>query len=206
MSKELLKNKEFLKIINEFLKKSEVIDVLLIGSVIRGKEKPNDIDLIVVYTEKAGNIAELDYALKKKLNDISKDFEITGKKYSELFKSAFIARESLLSEAYSFRSKNFFSRGLGYQNLILFKYSLKTLSSSKKIQLHYSLYGRGREMGFIERNGCYKFADNTLLCPIENSELLKEFFTKWKIEYFEFPIILPGRIVKYKLKIISKNK
>lgn len=200
MLKELLKNKRFLKIINSFLKKPEVIDVLLVGSVIRGKEHPNDIDLFVIYSESARNIIDLDYSLRKELKEISSNFEITGNRYSELFRPEFTAREAILAEAYSFRTKKSFSEGLGYNNLILFKYSIKTLSNSKKIQLHYSLYGRGKEKGVVEKNNCYKFANNTLLCPIKNSEFLKEFFAKWKIEYLDFPIIIPDRIVKYKLK------
>lgn len=201
MLKDLLKSKKFLKIINNFLKKPEVVDVLLVGSVIRGKEKPNDIDLFVIYSENAKNLIDLDYSLRKELKEISKDFEITGSRYSELFKPEFIAREAVLAEAYSFRTKKFFSQGLGYQNLVLFKYSLKELNKSKKMQFYYALHGRGKEKGLLKQNQCYKFSEGILLCPAINSETIKNFLERWKLKYLNFPILIPNRIAGERLEL-----
>lgn len=200
MLKELLKNREFLKIINKSLKKQEIIDILLIGSAVRGKENPNDIDLIVIYIEKTKDIIELNYALKKDLSRISKDFEIIGKRYSELFKPVFIAREAILSESYSFRTKKPFSEGLGYANFVLFRYSLKKMSKSKKMQFYYALHGRGKREGILKKSNGYKFSEGIILCPVENSEFLKEFFEKWHLKYLDFPALIPNRIVGYKLE------
>jgi len=200
MLKELLKNKKFLKIISKFLKEKEIIDILLVGSLIRGNKIPNDIDIFVIYSLDSKKLNDLNYDLKRKLKEIDKKFEVTGKRYEDLFSSEFPARESILSEGYSLRNKKFFSEGLGYKNLILFKYSLKNLSNSKRIQFYYSLYGRGKDKGILNKNNCYKFSDSIILSPIENSNLIKDFLERCKIEYLDFPIIIPERIVKYKLK------
>ena len=37
---------------NEFYKKNNLIDILLFGSIVKGKDKPNDIDLLIISLNK----------------------------------------------------------------------------------------------------------------------------------------------------------
>jgi len=203
MLKELLKNKKFSKIIEEYLKKSEIIDIILFGSIIRGKENPKDIDLLVIYSQSTKDIIEMNHTLKKQLEDTIQNIEITGKKYNEIFNQEFLARESILSEGFSMRQRKFLSECFGYKNFVLFRYSLKNLNKSKRMTFYYSLYGRGKEKGILEKNKSYKFSSTIILASVENSEVIKSFLEKWKINYTEFPIIIPETIIKYSL---SKEK
>jgi len=198
MLKELLKNREFCRIISNFLENEKVIDVILAGSALKGKEEPEDIDIFVIY-HNSRNTLELDYKLRKKLEKIDKRVRISGKKYEDLFRPEFVAREAIL-QGYSFKAKKMFSEGFGYKNFVLFKYSLGEMSKSKRMQFYYALHGRGREEGLLKKNKCYKFSDSVILCLIENSEIIKEFFEKWKIECLSFPVMIPERVAKYKIK------
>ena len=72
MLKELLKNKKFAKIIKEFLKRPEILDIIIFGSVTRGKEKPKDIDLLIIYAQKTKDIIEINYKITKKLKGLAK--------------------------------------------------------------------------------------------------------------------------------------
>src|SRR3989344_1739284 len=67
MSKILLKNIKFLYEINEFYNKNKdkIIDIILFGSAIKGKENPRDIDLLILFKEKKD--LDLSYELKKRL-------------------------------------------------------------------------------------------------------------------------------------------
>lgn len=208
MLKELLKNKKFLKIIKEALKKPEILDIILFGSYVKGKEKPNDIDLLILYSPKTKDIIEINYKIRKELEKVSKNIEVIGKFYSELFSSEFLARESILSEGFSLSNQKFLSECFGYKNLILFKYYLKEMNKSERMRFYYSLYGRGNEKGLLEKNQSYKFSETVILAPLENSEVIKDFLEKWKIEYIEFPILIPDNISNNKIKngIITKNK
>ena|SRR3989344_4805542 len=198
MLKQLLKNKEFLKIIRVFLEKPEIVDIILFGSSIRGKDTPEDIDLLVVYSRE--EIIDINYELRKKLEGINKNIEIIGKRYEDIFKPEFVAREAILSEGFSFRQKNFISRGFGYDNFILFRYSLKGFNKSRRMQFYYSLYGRGNMEGLLKKSNSNKFSDSIILCPIENSELIKDFFEKLKIKFVQSPILIPNRTIKYLVK------
>ena len=63
MFHELLKNKAFTSKIHGFFQenKAEVLDIILIGSTVRGKESPQDIDILLLFKTKEN--LDLAYAL-----------------------------------------------------------------------------------------------------------------------------------------------
>jgi len=203
MLKELLKNKEFCKITEKFLEKENVLDLILFGSSIKGKSEPNDIDIIIIYSKKSKDNEESTYNLKKEFGAIDKKIELIEKDYEELFSPTFVAREAFISEGFSIKRKEFISKTLGYSSFVLFKYALRNLNASRRMQFYYSLYGRGKEEGMLKKNNAHKFSNEVILSSVQNSEIFKDFFEKWKIEYLEFPIIIPERIAKS--KIIDKS-
>lgn len=196
MLKNLLENKIFCKVIQDYLKKENVLDLILFGSSIRGKEKPSDIDLLIIYAKKSKENEEITYKLRKELESIDKRIEITDKSYEELFSSSFLARTALLSEGFSLKNNKSFTESLGYTQYTLFKYSIKNLTQTKRMQFHYSLYGRGKNKGLLDKTQSIKFSNEMILAPINNSELIKDFLEQWKIEFKNFPMIIPSRIIE----------
>jgi predicted nucleotidyltransferase len=190
----LLKSREFSSAISEFYKNrmSEILDVVVFGSAVKGKEKPNDVDVLLLFRDKEDLDAA--YELRKKLEKFV-EVHVTTKTYAGLFDRNFKAREVFLGEGYSMVRKEFVSKGLGYANLSLFKYELKGFSQSKRMQLQYALYGRDRISGVVKEWALRKFADSVFLCPVYNVERLKEFFDGWSIRFEQFPVLIPERVV-----------
>lgn len=188
----LLKNTKFLYEIKEFYKKNanKIIDIILFGSSIKGKEEPKDIDLLILFKEKKD--FDLSYELKKKLKKFN--LEITLKSYKELFENTFKAREAILSEGFSLIQNKFISSGFGFNNFILFKYELKNLNKSDRMRFYYSLYGRGKQFGILKKLNLIKFSETIVLCPIENEYNMVNYLDTWKIKYTKFPILIPERI------------
>jgi len=195
MSKELLKNIRFKSEIKDFFEKNkeDILDIILFGSSVRGKEKPKDIDILMLYKDKKD--IDISYELKKRLKTKGYNAEITDKTYKELFEETFKARESILSEGYSLVYDKFLSEGLGYMNLILFKYELKGFNKSDRMRFYYSLYGRTKEQkGILKELNAVKFSETILLCPAEIADKIKEYLENWKIKFIEFPILIPSRL------------
>ena len=69
MLSRLLSSKAFQSAINAFWKenKESIIDIILFGSVMKGKEKPNDIDILLLTKGKMEN--DKVYQLRKKIED-----------------------------------------------------------------------------------------------------------------------------------------
>lgn len=199
MLKNLLKNIKFQSIINNFFNKNKdkVIDILLFGSIVREKEKPKDVDILIIYKTKPD--IELEYNLRKNLEKIYIKAEITSVSYKDLFKPTFLIREAFLSEAYSLINKKFISKALGYSNFILFKYNINKFNKSQRMRFYYSLYGRKKEdKGILQRTNSYKFSDRIIITPIDKSEAMREYLDNWNISYLDTPILLPTRIVESK--------
>jgi predicted nucleotidyltransferase len=174
-------------------KNKEVLDILLFGSVMKGKENIRDLDLLIIFKEKKS--LELVYQFRKLLEPLVKvPVEVTGKAYSELFQEGFLAKEALLSEAYSLIFRKSFSEGLGFRNQFLFHYALKGKSKSERMRFYYSLYGRNGP-GMLEKLKAIKFAETILLCPVESKEPMKNFLQSWKLEFRELPVLIPKRIL-----------
>lgn len=198
MLKELLKNTKFLSEIKKFFRQNEmnVIDMLLFGSFIRGKENPRDIDLMVLTVS---NIRQdRIYELHKSLEKLCPNIEITSVSYKELLSSNFIARESFLTEGYSIINKKYVSEGLGFDSFVLIRYNISSLNKSDRMRFYYSLYGRGKRGGMLYELKGYKFSDNILMVPINCLEQAKDYIDNWKMKHFEIPVLIPSRIIQSK--------
>jgi hypothetical protein len=70
------------------------------------------------------------------------------------------------------------------------------------MSFYYTLYGRGKEKGFLEKKIAIKFSNEIILSFSDNSEIFKDFFKSWKLEYVDFPILVPLTEVKHSLNKI----
>src|SRR3989344_6383768 len=194
MFQELLKNKTFKSKVKHFFEKNEaeILDIILFGSVVKGKDRPKDIDIILLFKNKEK--IEIAYLLRKELKEFKEDINVITKNYNSLMSENFIAKESFLSEGYSLINNKFISEEFGYTNFMLFKYELIGFSQSKRMRFQYSLYGRNKAIGMIKELSLIKFSDSILLSYIENSEKTKEYLNSWNIKFEEIPILIPNRL------------
>lgn len=196
MLHELLKNKEFISAVHDFYRKhtKEVLDIILFGSSVKGKQRPKDIDLLLLFRTRED--LDVTYELRKKLKDFKIETQVISKTYFQLFDKNFRAREAFLGEGFSLIKRQFISEGLGYSNIALFKYELKGFPQSKRMRLQYAFYGRDKKSGIVKELKLIKFSNTIFLCPVVNTENLKEFFESWEIKFEEFPVLIPERILQ----------
>lgn len=195
MLRELLKNTKFQCQIREFFSKNkdDMLDIILFGSSVKGKERPKDIDILILF--KGRKDIDVSYELKKKLEKEGFNADVTDKTYKELFEESFKAREAFLAEGYSLAYGRFISEGLGYLKFVLFRYELKGFNKSDRMRFYYSLYGRSKEQkGILNEMDAIKFSDSVLFCPLENSARMEEYLNSWRIKFIEFPIMMPSRM------------
>ena len=195
MLKKLLTNTKLMSEVLKIIKENgeEIIDIVLFGSLVKGKETPKDIDLLVIY--KTIINSELNYKIKKEFEVLGLEVDLAAKTYSGLFESSFIARESYLSEGYSLLNKKFIAGGFGYKSMIIFRYGLGNLNKSQRMRFYYSLYGRNSE-GMLKKLKLYKFSERIIISSVEESERVKDYLKSWSITYLEVPALIPARIVE----------
>jgi len=184
---------------NNFYKKykKDIKDIILFGSFIRGKTKPNDIDLLIIFKNKIDK--EIEYEFKKIISKLQYEFSIISKTEKEIIEPSFDARESVLFEGYSILNSRFLAEEHGFKSFGLFVYSTKELSNAKKTKFYYSLKGRASNKGVIDDWKAICLSDNILLAPLDKIESAKEFFEYWGIKYRYSPLMVPERLSKRNL-------
>ncbi len=195
MSERLLKNTKFRSEIRKFynLSKGAILDIILFGSALKGKDNPKDIDLLILF--KDNKDFDLSYKLKKILEKHGCNAEIKESAYGDFMISPSKAKDSIISEGYSLVYNQFLAKGFGFDNFILFKYELKGMNKSQRMRFYYGLYGRTKQQsGILKKLKAIKFSESIFLCPVENAEQMKDFFSSWKMKFREFPIMIPLRI------------
>ncbi len=179
------------KIFHEY--KSEILDILLFGSLLKGKAMPNDIDIIIIFKEKKD--LQIAYNLRKSIEKITNmNVDVISKSYQEIFSPTFQAREAILSESYSLINKAGFSESLGYKNVVMFIYNLKGKNKSERMRFYYSLNGRNSE-GMLKILKATKYADTVIVCPIDEKDNMKSYLENWKIEFREISLLMPVRLL-----------
>ena len=117
----------------------------------RGKEKPNDIDLCIIINEKDEEKSlDLIDSLGK-LVDKNKEFKfqiniLTEKQFLE----GNTLTKTLIKEGFSIKKNKKLAKVWGFDNRSIFIYTLKNFSNSKRVKFHYLLQGRYGRKGLLE--------------------------------------------------------
>ena len=177
-----------------------VLDVFLFGSTARGDTAPRDVDLLILFEKRIDE--NVVHAFKTGLADAGFDVDVRGRTWSGLFESIFLARESILSDAYSLFHHEFLSELFGYRSFILFRYSLFGKSATTRVLFHYALNGRKsantKKMGMIENLNAVKLSNSTILVPSWNSEHFSKFLNDNAVSFKKFPVLVPLKVVTQK--------
>lgn len=193
MLNQLLKDTKFKSEVNNFYRqhKEQVLDIILFGSAVKGKITPSDIDILLIFKEKES--IDTEYELKNNLKAYK--VSITSKTYHSLFSEDFKARESILTEGFSLINKKPLSSLFGFSQMTIFKYSLKGKNESERMRFYFSLYGRGKDEGILKEYDMLKFSGSTILCPTSFLESAKDYLNSWNINFNEYPILIPTRVI-----------
>ena len=179
---------------NKIKQHPEIDDIILFGSLVRGKEKPNDIDILIIFKDKINKEIELEIkkTFKEKISIISKTKKL-------VLEESFDARESILFEGKSFLDDKTLAEKYGYSSLGMFKYNFKDWTNVQRTKFYYALNGRGKSKGISQKLNSIKLSDRIIVLPLNKIEPFREFLESWEIEYKYIPMLIPNRLNKKKL-------
>ena len=181
--------------LRKLIKKNEEIeDIIVFGSLVRGKIKPNDIDIIVIFKNKVNK--DIEYEIRKEIEKEYNNISIISKTKENILDEAFDARESILFEGISLLSDENLADKYGFSSLGMFKYKLTDFNSLKKTKFYHTLNGRSGKEGIVNKLDAIKISDNLIFVPIEKIEEFKEFLELWNINYTYIPTLIPKRLNK----------
>lgn len=185
---------QFTRVCKYFFKKykKEIKDIVLFGSLVRGKIKPEDIDILIIFKTKINK--NIEYALKNLLLKYTQKISLLSKTEKEYIEPSFDARESILFEGYSLINSRFLSGDFGFISFGLFFYDTRNMTNVKKTKFYYALNGRRSIKGLIDEWNAIKISNNIIAVPLNKIELAKEFFETLNINYKYMPSLIPKRM------------
>ena len=162
-----------------------IFDIVIYGSIVKGKESTRDMDILIVFLEgtlrqRLDKLQTIKSKLKKK--DFDKNLDIKQILLKELFYPEFLARTGIFLGGISIFRRKKFSETLGFMPYTLFWYNLKGLTHSQKVKFNYILAGRNMK-GVIQQLDGNRLVNGAVKIPIENSITFEEILKNNKISY-----------------------
>lgn len=159
-----------------------IFDIVLYGSVTKGKTTPGDIDIAVIF--RGGTLKERlakVQTIKKKITYAEK-VDIKGVLWEELFQEEFFARSGIFLEGISICDGMPFSYKIGFEGHVIFVYDLRDKSHTEKVKFNYVLSGR-QTKGIVALLEGKHVAPGVIQLPIKNALEFEEVLKMHNIKY-----------------------
>lgn len=199
MLTKLLKQQALILTLKKFSKKySEVWDIAVYGSAVRGKQNPGDLDFALILSKKIDESKKLALAqeVKAGIGKVFPSIQIDVKTVvvDDFLDEHFLARQGIIAEGFLLLRKESLAKKLGFATFMLVKYSLQGLTSSQKKMLYYALKGRRDSKGVLTQIGGELISREVLKIPIESSFKIEELLSMHQVRFTtEFMMIYRKR-------------
>ena len=164
-----------IKPLSKWLKRKEIEDIIIFGSILKGKKDVKDIDVCVVFKE-------FSEKLWKEINGIDKKYHFSKTKFSQFLEEPSFW-QTLIHEGYSLKHKYMLSNIIGMNSYFLFEYKLDNLSRIKQQIFSHALYGSGGRESFLKSINGEKLGNKNVKVPFDKSEEMRSFFDTWNLVY-----------------------
>mgnify|MGYP001601946778 CR=1 FL=1 len=159
-----------------YLKNKDVLDVILFGSVVKGKSNPNDIDIALI-TEKTD------------IETIN-GFHISIIRPKEFFIKPPSLINTLLREGHSLKNNKPLAELLRFRSKVLFYYSLSSLTPSIKVKIVRLLKGSGKNKGMVKEYGGEWIANQVFNVPTNAEYIFEKFLIEFNIKFTKSHILI----------------
>jgi len=181
--------KELKKWLSKEKNDKNIFDIVLYGSSVKGKSKPNDLDILIIFKEgKLKERLEKSQQIKKKIQFNGK-IDIKNILWEEMFQAEFFARSGIFLAGISVFDNKPLAKKMGFESHSLFVYNLKDKTHNEKVKFNYILSGRNSE-GIIKKLSGKHLAPGVVQIPIKNSLEFEEVLKKSKINYSKSNIMI----------------
>ena len=166
------------------LKKEKLLaDIFIFGSAVKGKEHPNDIDVIGFFREKNYRAAEnILYTAKKAADSLGISLHTEPMFAEELFQPVLL---SVLHEGFSVRHNKSIKELLGVAPYFLITYLLAGKTASEKVMFSYALYGRKKGEGLLAEIKGKVAGRGSILVPAESEARIVAFLKNKNVIFTE---------------------
>ena len=163
--------------------KKVVWDIVIFGSIVKDKQKPNDIDVAVVFSE---NDLKLVERISAEIGSVSEKIHYNWIFLDEIGENPLWM--TLMLEGFSVKTGKKMSELFGCKTGVIFSYSLVNLENKSKFS--HALTGRNGNSGKLDEVGGEMLAKGAVFVPAEKSDSFRDFLNYWKADYKMHKVII----------------
>lgn len=157
----------------------QVIDIVIFGSAVKGKEEPRDIDIAVLLKNEDYILFDSLVKQIRKISALKMQFELLP--IDKILKEPLFL--TLLHEGVSCKNKKPFAEMLKTKSIMLVTYTLGNLNKSQKTLFGYALRGRTNSKGVLDKLGGETVGRSGFIIPVNNFEKIKELLNCWDVKF-----------------------
>jgi predicted nucleotidyltransferase len=164
-----------------YLKKyKELEDVVIFGSFVKDKSKPNDIDVALIMYEKNYDIAA---EIKREIGTITDiEVHITTVTFKEFYTEEIW--KSIIAEGYSIKNSKFLKDLMKVKPMEIITYNLHKLNPSEKTMFNRAVHSE------MSLTGAFQISAGSIAVPEHKSGEMGGFFDYWqKVETKKYKTI-----------------
>ncbi len=182
------------KAVKEFIEgHEEVFDVILYGSTVLGKDKPNDLDLMILTRKKlpALQLRDLIIELNEKLSSTvpREKLDVKAMNLEDLFDPNNLASLGIIIEGYSLTQGKALAELMNGKAYTIFRFTLEGLQRKDRVRFQYALKGRDMKSGLLKKLNGEQWGAWVVVVPIQHTYRFKRFLNLWSIRYEAFTIL-----------------
>ncbi len=181
----MLKNSEIFLKLRKIVKKYDLEDIIIFGSFVKGKTKPEDIDICLIFKENINleTIRNIQYELDNR-------FHISSLTTDNFFNKKHNLAQTLLFEGISAKLGQRLGELYSLDSYGLYYYDISGMKKSDKVRFVYLLKGRIKGEGIVNGfkgkflvNGCF-------IVPVEKDSEMLEIMNKWNVKFSRKMVLL----------------
>ncbi len=158
-----------------------IFDIVVYGSLVKGKRRPADIDIAVIFRtgrlrERLAKVQDIKKVIKEERIDVK------GILLEELFQETFFARSGIFLEGISIFDGRPFAQRIDFAGSSLFSYTMRDKTHSEKVKFNYVLSGR-KGAGIVELLEGKHLAPGTIQVPMRQADEFEEVLRKHNITF-----------------------
>lgn len=177
-----------LKRVAKNIRDENILDIFVFGSFVKGKIRPKDVDICIVFLKKIDN-SKVD-EFYSKCSELGFNVHVSPLIAENFFSETHSLVTTIIYEGISLLDGKSMAKRYGLESWTLYSYDISDMKPSEKVKFVFTMKGRERGKGLVNGYGGFFISPGCFLIPINKDSEIKEVLDHWKVKYTRKSILL----------------
>lgn len=172
------------------VKSENILDVFVFGSFVKGKARPGDVDVCMVFLKDVNSSKVDEFYSRCKRAGINA--HVSPLAAENFFLKPHSLATTVLYEGISLLDGKPAAKRFGLEAWAIYSYEISGMGPSEKVKFVHVMKGRGKNKGFVRNCGGAFLSPGCFLVPVDKDGEIMEVLEYWKVKYIRKSALLMG--------------